>query len=239
MVGQVGRLHTDREYEAELKALLERVLFMGARVEEQLVGALRAYADQNGPVAEEIAANDVQVDRLELDIDKACIQLLARRQPVASDLRFITTTLKVVTDLERIGDLATNICERVMEIGGAPAGVRPKILIEMGEAARNMLHDAMDALVAGDARKAQEVVERDIAIDQQYAALFPVIAQQMSTEPSEVDNLMRTLSIGKYIERVADHATNLAEMVVFMVEGRDVRHLQASEEERDRKDRLN
>lgn len=234
----MGRLHTDREYEAELKALLERVLLMGARVEEQLVGALRAYTEQNTELAEEIVEGDSQVDKLELEIDRASIQLLARRQPVASDLRFITTSLKVVTDLERIGDLATNICERVIELRGVTSVARPKIISEMGEAARNMLHDAMDALVAGDPAKAQDVVDRDQEIDQQHAALFPVIAQQMAREPSEVDHLMRTLSVAKYIERIGDHATNLAEMVIFMVDGRDIRHLHP-EEERGPKDRMN
>jgi len=234
----VGRLHTDREYEAELGSLLERVLFMGARVEEQLVAALRAYSLQDFAVAEEVVDSDNQIDRLELEIDQACIQLLARRQPVASDLRFVTTTLKVVTDLERIGDLATNICERVIELEGTPTSIRPKIIIEMGESARNMLHDAMDALVAGDVRKAQEILARDREIDEKYASLFPVIAQQMCADPAVVDQLMRTLSVGKYIERIADHATNLAEMVIFMVEGRDVRHLEAAEAA-PRKERLN
>src|SRR6188508_325877 len=145
----MGRLHTDREYEAEHSAPLARVLFMGARVEEQLNAALLAYANQDYDVAREVAASDNQVDRLELEIDQLCIQLLARRQPVASDLRFVTTTLKVVTDLERIGDLSTNICERVVELEGGPTGLRPKAILEMGATARDMLHDAMDALVAG------------------------------------------------------------------------------------------
>jgi phosphate transport system protein len=225
----VGRLHTDREYEAELAALLERVLFMGARVEEQLVTALRSYADLDFAAAEGVVSTDNQVDRLELEIDDACLQLLARRQPVASDLRFVTMTLKVVTDLERIGDLATNIGERVLEFEGTSAPIRPKIIVEMGESARDMLHDAMDALVASDVRKAQDILGRDREIDEKYASLFPVIAQQMCAEPAVVDQLMRTLSVGKYIERIADHATNLAEMVVFMVEGRDVRHTEAND----------
>ena len=232
------RLHTDREYEAELSSLLERVLYMGARVEEQLVSALRSYADLDFELAEHVASSDNQIDRLELEIDQACINLLARRQPVASDLRFVTTTLKLVTDLERIGDLATNISERVIELEGAPTGIRPKILLQMGESARNMLHDAMDAMVAGDVGKAQEIVARDREIDELYASLFPVIAQQMCAEPAVVDHLMRTLSIGKYIERIADHATNLAEMVVFMVDGRDVRHSDAADDVV-RKSRLN
>lgn len=230
-------MHTDREYEAELTSLRERLLFMAARVEEQVNGALRAYQVQDSVLAERVRAADTQVDQLEVEIDGLCIQLLARRQPVASDLRFVTTSLKVVTDLERIGDLATNICERVLELQGTLSGFRPRAVQEMGEGARNMLRDAMDSLVAGDAKKAQEVSRRDANIDAQHAALFPVIARQMATTPSEFDHLMRLLSISKSIERIADHATNLAEMVVFMVEGRDVRHTQ--DDKAERKERLN
>lgn len=220
----MGKLHTDREYEAELGSLRERLLYMAARVEEQLVGALSAYERLDAPLAKRMSSADAQIDKLELEIDGLCIQLLARRQPVASDLRFVTTSLKVVTDLERIGDLATNICERVVELQGMPAGLRPKVIGEMGQAARNMLRDAMDALVDGDAQKAEEVVVRDNWVDEQYRMLFPVIAERMASSPGDLECLMRTLSISKYIERIADHATNLAEMVVFMVDGRDVRH---------------
>lgn len=234
----MGKLHTDREYEAELSTLRERLLYMAARVEDQLVGALSAYERLDIPLARRMSAADAQIDQLELEIDGLCIQLLARRQPVASDLRFVTTSLKVVTDLERIGDLATNICERVVELEGIPAGLRPTVINDMGGAARNMLRDAMDAFVGRDAVKAQEVVARDARVDEQYRSLYPVIAQLMSSSPADLNSLMRTLSISKYIERIADHATNLAEMVVFMVDGRDVRHANSGER-LDRKDRLN
>jgi phosphate transport system protein len=234
----MGKLHTDREYEAELGSLRERLLYMAARVEEQLVGALSAYEHIDVPLARRMCAADTQIDKLELEIDGLCIQLLARRQPVASDLRFVTTSLKVVTDLERIGDLATNICERVMELEGTSSSLRISVINDMGRAARNMLRDAMDALVDGDAKKAQEVISRDAYVDEQYRALFPVIAQRMTNSPGDLHALMRTLSISKYIERIGDHATNLAEMVVFMVEGRDVRHTHSAERS-EPKNRLN
>jgi phosphate transport system protein len=234
----MGKLHTDREYEAELSSLRERLLYMAARVEEQLVGALAAYERVDVALARRMSAADSQIDQLELEIDGLAIQLLARRQPVASDLRFVTTSLKVVTDLERIGDLATNICERVVELEGIGTGLRLSVINDMGRAARNMLRDAMDALVDGDAKKAQEVISRDTFVDDQYRALFPVIAQRMASSPEDLNTLMRTLSISKYIERIADHATNLAEMVVFMVDGRDVRHTHGNERA-ERKDRLN
>src|SRR6478736_1002207 len=121
---KLDRLHTDREYEHELTALRERVLYMGASVEELLTEAMRAFQERDPVRAARVRDLDEQIDRLELEVDGACLHVLARRQPVASDLRFVTTTLKVVTDLERIGDLATNICERVIELGSnaPPAG---------------------------------------------------------------------------------------------------------------------
>lgn len=223
----MDRLHTDREYEHELTSLREQVLFMGACVEELLSGAVEAFQEKNPERARRVLQLDEQVDRLELDIDDACLQVLARRQPVASDLRFVTTTLKVVTDLERIGDLATNICERVVELGphGSPVGA--DTIGQMADTTRAMLREALDSFVAGDARRAQHVIARDSRVDQLYADLFPVLVQRMTSEPGIVDQAMRVLSIAKHLERVADHATNLAEMVVFMVNGEDVRHARA------------
>ncbi len=224
---KLDRLHTDREYEHELTALRERVLFMGASVEELLTEAMRAFADRDLDRATRVSELDEQIDRLELEVDGACLHVLARRQPVASDLRFVTTTLKVVTDLERIGDLATNICERVIELGSNAPPAGADTIAKMADIARAMLREALDSFVAGDARRAQAVVERDMSVDQLYADLFPVLVKRMTSEPQVCDNAMRVLSIAKHLERIADHATNLAEMVVFMVEGEDVRHLRA------------
>ncbi len=224
---KLDRLHTDREYEHELTALRERVLFMGASVEELLTSAMRAFTERDTARAERICESDEQIDRLELEVDGACLHVLARRQPVASDLRFVTTTLKVVTDLERIGDLATNICERVIELGSNAPPAGAETIAQMADIARSMLREALDSFVAGDARRAQQVLERDLEVDQLYAALFPVLIKRMTSQPEVCDNAMRVLSIAKHLERIADHATNVAEMVVFMVEGEDVRHLRS------------
>lgn len=224
----VDRLHTDREYEQELTSLREQVLFMGACVEELLTGAVEAFQARDAQRARRVADLDGQVDQLELDIDDACLQVLARRQPVASDLRFVTTALKVVTDLERIGDLATNICERVIELGPNVPPAGGEVIGQMADTTRSMLREALDAFVAGDARRAQTVIERDSRVDKLYADLFPVLVQRMTSQPEVVDQSMRVLSIAKHLERVADHATNLAEMVVFMVKGEDVRHARAA-----------
>jgi phosphate transport system protein len=216
--------HTDREYEAELGHLKEQLLLMGARTEELLTQAMRAFADRDAELARSSMAVDRQIDQLELDIDQLCLRILARRQPVASDLRFITTTMKLVTDLERIGDLGVNICERVVELAAEPPLSATGSVSRIADAALSMLHDALDAFVAGDVAKAEEVVERDNTVDSYYAQLFPELLQLMMKDPDSVFRATRLQSIAKYLERIADHATNVAEMVVFMVRGKDVRH---------------
>jgi phosphate transport system protein len=220
----MDRRHTDREYEGELENLRERVLLMGARVEELLTLAMRSYAERSVLLAESTIELDRHVDQLELEIDELALQILARRQPVASDLRFITTTLKLVTDLERIADLGVNICERVAELGAERSQTSHDPILRMADAAQAMVHDALDAFVAGDAVKANQVIDRDKTVDAYYAQLFPELLPRMMSNPSVVFESTRLLSIGKCLERLADHATNIAEMVVFMVKGQDVRH---------------
>ncbi len=225
MANPAGALrHTDREYEAELTKLRENVLLMGAKVEELLTNALKAFVDRNGELAKETMQADVEVDRLELEIDELCLRILAKRQPVASDLRFITTTLKLVTDLERIGDLGANVCERVMEVSGESPLSAVATITRMGDVTREMLRGALDAFVNADADAARAVIERDSVVDATYAQLFPELVAVMMDDPKSVFRATRLQSVGKYLERIADHSTNVAEMVVFMVEGEDVRH---------------
>ncbi len=218
-------LHTDREYEAELTQLRELLLLMGARVEAQLSDALGSFVANDAQAAQALIGSDEEVDQLEVRADEACVQLLAKRQPVARDLRFVMTTLKVVTDLERIGDLACNIGKLVVE---GVAGLEPearKLTEEMGRVAVAMVHDVIDALVESDPEKAKAVIERDRWVDATCADLSRSIAKRIAEQPSEVEAYMRLVAITRSIERVADHSTNLAEMVVFLVKGRDVRHL--------------
>ena len=216
--------HTDREYEAELETLKEKLLLMGARTEELISQAMRAFAERDADSAKLTMRIDRQVDQLELDIDQLCLKILARRQPVASDLRLITTTMKLVTDLERIGDLGVNVCERVIELSAEPPLPATQSVTRIAEAALAMLHDALDAFVAGNTELAEEVIERDGQVDSYYAQLFPELLQLMMKDSGSVFRATRLQSIAKYLERIADHATNLAEMVVFMVRGKDVRH---------------
>lgn len=201
---------------------------MGAKVEEMLKLSMRAMTERDTELAENTLYIDRVINRLEIELDDHCLRVLARRQPVASDLRFITMALKVVTDLERMGDLGVNICDRVVELNAEPPLENRSTyqqLVEMAEAAQEMLREALDAFVAGDADRALAIVERDSKVDALYGELFRALLNHMRENPADVFLATRVQSIAKYIERIADHATNLAEMVVFMVRGKDIRHI--------------
>jgi phosphate transport system protein len=221
----MGREHTNRDYEQELRKLREQILLMGAKVEESITGSIRALTERDTNLAERMIAFDRSINQMEVDIDGLCMQVLARRQPVASDLRFITMALKLVTDLERIGDLGVNMCERVIELNQEPP-LKPYVdLPRMAEDVQGMLHDALDAFVAGDPELAQRVIERDVNIDAYYSQIFRELLTYMMEDVRNIHRATRLQSIAKYLERIGDHATNLAEMVVFMVKGKDIRHV--------------
>jgi phosphate transport system protein len=219
-----AREHTNREYEQELRRLREQLLLMGAKVEEIIRGSIRALTERETAVAEQMIAFDKKINQLELEIDELCMQILARRQPVASDLRFITMALKLVTDLERIGDLGVNICERVVELNAEPP-LKPYVdMPNMAREVQEMLHEALDAFVAADADRAQRVIVRDRNIDAYYTQIFRELLTYMMEDPRNIFRATRLQSIAKYLERIGDHVTNLGEMVVFMVKGKDIRH---------------
>jgi phosphate transport system protein len=219
-----SREHTNREYEQELRRLREQLLLMGAKVEEMIRGSIRALTERETAVAEQMIAFDKKINQLELEIDELCMQILARRQPVASDLRFITMALKLVTDLERIGDLGVNICERVVELNAEPP-LKPYVdMPNMAREVQEMLHEALDAFVAADADRAQRVIVRDRNVDAYYMQIFRELLTYMMEDPRNIFRATRLQSIAKYLERIGDHVTNLGEMVVFMVKGKDIRH---------------
>jgi len=218
------REHTDREYEAELRTLREQMLLMGAKVEEMIKSSVQALEDRDTPLARRMIDYDHQINRLEMEIDEHCLRVLARRQPVASDLRFLTIALKLVTDLERIGDLGVNICERVIELNEEPPLKPYSGLKMMSETAQRMIREALDAFVQGDAERAQQVLSRDRVLDDLYAQIFRELLTYMMEDPRNIYRATRVQSIAKYLERIGDHATNVAEMVVFMVKGKDIRH---------------
>lgn len=224
--------HTDLQYEAELRTLRDRLILMGAKCEEMLAASMKALIDRDSDLAERTMERDREINRLEVEIDERCLRILARRQPVASDLRFITTALKFVTDLERIGDAGVNICERVRELN-EEAPLKPyQNLSDMAESVQSMLREALDAFVENDADRAQAVIELDSTVDAYYAQIFRELLTYMMENPRNIFRATRAQSIAKYLERIADHATNLAELVVFMSRGKDIRHPRSRAERR-------
>jgi phosphate transport system protein len=216
--------HTDRAYENELTDLREKLLAMGAKVEEALAQAMRALVERDSDLAHRTIARDNDIDQLEKDIDDHCLRILAKRQPVASDLRFITIALKFVTDLERIGDLAVNISERAIELNAEPA-LKPYIdLPKMSAAVQATIRGALDALVAANADLALTLIERDHQVDAYFGQVFRELLTYMMEDARNIQRALKILTVAKHLERAGDHATNLAELVVFMARGKDIRH---------------
>ena len=221
--------HTSRHYEQELQVLKEKILLLGGKVEEMIAAAMKSLLDRKPDLARRVIDSDRAVDSAEMEIDHLCLSLLALRQPAASDLRFIATALKIVTDLERIGDLAVNIAERSIELNEEPP-LKPYIDIpRMASAASGMVGKALDAFVKRDPGLAREVLRADQAVDDLYVTVFRELLAYMVEDPKNVGRALRLTFIAKHLERLADHATNIAQMVIFMCEGRDVRHPGAQE----------
>lgn len=217
--------HTDRQYEEELNELRQRVLAMGGLVEKQIADAVQSLTTRDRALAEATIRRDHVVNRLDVEIDELCIRLLALRQPAARDLRFITTALKITTDLERIGDRAASISERALELSEEPA-LKPYIDVpRIAEIASSMLHRSLDAFVREDTELALEVCRNDDEVDRLNGQIFRELLSFMIEEPRSITRAMRILFVSKYLERIADHATNIAEMVIFMVKGKSIRHI--------------
>jgi phosphate transport system protein len=219
-----GKVHTDREYEAELRDLKDKLLRMAGMVEEMIANATRAFVEGDLDIARTTIQSDGQVNGLEVETDEMCLLILAKRQPLASDLRMITLAMKMVTDLERIGDLAVNICERALAIGAPPPPAIATKLQRMSSSGQEMIRDAIDAFIAGDVGAARAVFGRDHEVDALYRETNLELQREMVRDREFIDRGIHLQAIGKFLERIADHGTNLAEMVIFQVEGKDVRH---------------
>jgi len=212
-----ARPHIDRHYEAELRELRRLVLEMGGLVEKQIADAIDALVSRDSEAAERIIARDHAVNQMDVEIDDTCLRLLALHQPTARDLRFITTALKINADLERAGDMAENICERVIELNQEPQ-LKPFIDIpRMATLTQAMLRDSLNAYVHEDVDLALQVVRSDEAVDELLEQVFRELISFMAENPATITRALRIIFVSKYLERVADHATNIAEMVVFMV----------------------
>ncbi|HEY5514122.1 MAG TPA: phosphate signaling complex protein PhoU [Geomonas sp.] len=218
------REHFSRLFDAELNEIREKLLEMGGKVELMIANALRSLLERNTELAEETIAFDHEINRLEMEIDEKCLEVLARRQPAARDLRFITLALKIVTDLERIGDQCTNIAKRVKELNQEPS-LKPYIdLPRMAQAASTMVKEALDAFVRGDENLAIKVCEDDQVVDDLNEQIQRELLTFMLGDPSTISRAIKINYISKCLERIADHATNVAEMVIFMIKGKDIRH---------------
>lgn len=216
--------HTDKTYDAQLDDLRNKLLSLGGKVETEIALSMRALAERDSKLAEEVIAQDREVNRLEVEIDEACRRLLVLRQPAASDLRFITTALKIVVDLERIGDLAVNVAERAIDLNQSPP-LRPvHDLTRLAELCQKQVRAALDAFVDGDAQKAETVIKDDDLLDSIYHNLFNELLALMMEDARNIRRANSLLFVAKHLERLGDHATNVAEMVIYMVRGTDVRH---------------
>jgi len=212
--------HFDRDIE-EIKAMLLR---MGAMVEESMQQSIRALLDLDLEVAEQVIANDDRIDQMEVQIDQHVIELIAKMQPAAGDLRFVATVMKITPELERIADLAQDVCERVIELSREPA-IKPLVYLpRLAEDAQKMVRDALDAFVRGDAKLALKVIRDDDVVDQLTEDSFRALLTYMLENPRNISAAIRLTFIGKYFERMADGATNICEMVVYLVEGRMIKH---------------
>jgi phosphate transport system protein len=211
-------------FEEELQKLKERLLNMAALVEERVHQAVKALMERRLDVAERIASGDTEVNELQIEIDDRCLKLLALQQPMAVDLRLITAAMKINADLERIGDQAVNIAENVVKILPQPP-LKPIIDIpRMAEITESMTRDCLDAFVRKDVVLARRVLKRDDEVDQLKDQVFRVLLTYMMADPGTIERALCLILISRNLERIADHATNIAEDVIFLVEAKDVRH---------------
>ena len=213
-----------RHFHEELDALKQTLLAMGGLVEDQISRVMIALLERNGDLARDVIERDRQVNAYDVEIDEKCVELLALYQPTAGDLRFITTAMKIVTDLERIGDQAVNIAQRALELNEEPQ-LKPYIdLPRMAEKAQRMVKESLDAYVGRDTELARRVCAEDAEVDALKEQIFRELLTFMMGDARTIPRAIRLILISRFLERVADHATNIAEMVIYMVESKMVRH---------------
>jgi phosphate transport system protein len=213
-----------KHIERQIENLKERILRVGTLVEEAISKSITALINRDAALAQRVIANDEEIDRMEVEVEEECLKILALYQPVAADLRFVVAVLKINNDLERMGDLARNIAKRVAQLAGAPAHDLPPEIRTMATQAQEMVKQCLDAVVKGDPALARQIRAEDDAVDDARLQIRRRILQGIKNSPEDVENLLRVNSVSKHIERIADMATNIAEDVIYMVEGEIVRH---------------
>jgi phosphate transport system protein len=213
-----------RHFHDELGQVKEKTLKLGSLVETMVEQAVASLVDRDSGLAEATIALDAKADALEVEIDEGCIRLLALYQPAAIDLRVITTAMKISADLERMADQAVNISQRAIDLNEEPQ-LKPYIDIPlMSQLSQKMLRDSLDAFVRRDVALAQEVILADNKVDALKDQVFRELLTFMMEDPRTIPRAIRLILVSRHLERIADHATNIAEMVVFLVEGKDIRH---------------
>jgi len=220
-----------RHFDRDIEEIKDCLLRMGAMVEDAIMQSIRGLLERDTSLAEEVIANDGRIDQMELEIDRRTLELIAKMQPAAIDLRFVAAIMKITPDLERIADLAQDVCERVIELNREPQ-IKPMTLIpRLAQEAQAMVRQALDAFVRGDAALARSVIARDDTVDQMTEQSFRELLTYMLEDPRNISRAIRLTFIGKYFERMADGATNICEMVVYLVEGKMIKHAAAPEHE--------
>ncbi len=218
--------HISQQYNAELEDLRNRVLAMGGLVEQQLENALNALEKGDISLAEQVVHNDVQVNAFEVSIDEECGVILARRQPAAGDLRLIVTVIKTITDLERIGDQSERVAIVAMRLSDGDKEAHWSVsLRHLGNHVRQLLHDALDAFARMDIEAAVRVAKEDVLVDKEYDGLMRQLITFMMEDPRTITRSLEAMWAARALERIGDHARNICEYVIYMVKGKDVRHI--------------
>ncbi|CAH0263668.1 Phosphate-specific transport system accessory protein PhoU homolog [Massilia sp. Bi118] len=218
--------HSSKQYDQELEAIRSKVLLMGGMVETQFDEALDAFRVGNADMAEKVMADDQAVNQLEVQLDDACSHLIVRRQPAANDLRTVMATIKVITDLERIGDEAAKIARTAKSLHerGMVSFNHYDIVRTISRNTADMLHDALDAFARLDGKTALQIIARDDEVDFEFRTILRNMITFMMEDPRTISSALDTLWVAKAIERIGDHAKNIAEYVIYVAEGRDIRH---------------
>ena len=218
------QVHTSRDFESELRELRAQTLAMGARCERALQLAFRAFWEGSALFAAEVEALDRYIDQDEMDIDALALRVLALRQPVAYDLRLLTGVTRLATDLERIGDETVNIAERARDDSSSAKQRAEGDLRGMAELSQRMLREALESFASNEDKRADQVLLRDEAVDGLHGSIVTAMSRFIGEDARHVGEALRVIQVSKYLERVADHATNIAEQVIFIVRAEDVRH---------------
>lgn len=218
-------------FDTELRAVKEKMLKLGLLVETAVNNSVRSLVERDSDLADRIIKNDHLINALEVEIDEECVRLIALRQPKAGDLRFIITTMKIITDLERIGDLAVNIAERARELNQEPQ-LKPYIDIpRMAEISQEMVRESLDMFVEGCRELPENILEKEQKVDDLTNQVFNELLIHMIQDSQTITRATRISYVSKYLERIADHATNIAEMVIYMCKGKIIRHTKIDENE--------